>query len=105
MIIVAIVDKYIVHNVHDDYEDGTFEWFDTSELRVEEPIELAGKRFRVNHGDVQPPGSPWREVGTKLHLEIANVFNDRLNTSSNIELFSTGIRIIQDSPGECHETP
>ena len=42
MIIVAIVTKYITNNVLTDYDDESFESFDTTQLRIVEPAEAAG---------------------------------------------------------------
>jgi hypothetical protein len=96
MIIVATVDKYLVNNVHTDYDDGTFEWFDTTKLRIEDPPELAGKFLYVDHNEPQPPGSPWREAGGRLRLELRKGLDMSLGKRT-IELFSAGIRILSDS--------
>ena len=96
MIVVGIVDEYRVNNVHTDYDDGTFEWFDTTRLYIVEPVEVAGRVMNIDHNNPQPAGSPWRENGAILRLELGAENAEEL-TRANIEWFSDGIRILSHS--------
>jgi len=91
MIIVAIVTVYVTDNVLVDYDDGSFESFDTTQLRVAEPVEIAGRQINILHNTPQPTGSPWRSVGTRLRLEFENETIESL-TSKDREIFSDGAR-------------
>ncbi|HME54452.1 MAG TPA: hypothetical protein VKM55_19730 [Candidatus Lokiarchaeia archaeon] len=94
MIIVAIVSRYITDNVLTDYDDGSFESFDTTQLRVVEPVEIAGRLINIHHNTPQPTGSPWRSAGTRLRLEFEKETIESL-TSGDTDIFSDGARILQ----------
>jgi hypothetical protein len=97
VIIVAIVKKYLVGNVHTDYEDGTFEWFDTTQLCIVEPAGAAGRVIDIEHNEPQHTTSPWRRVGAELRLEM-EVEDIETLCSHSREYFSAGIRILSISP-------
>ncbi len=97
MIIVAIVKKYLPGNVHADYDDGTFEWFDTTQLCIVEPAGAAGHLFDVDHNQPPPASSPWRRIGAELRLEM-EVEDIETLSAHNREYFSDGIRILSCSP-------
>ncbi|MEX2683302.1 MAG: hypothetical protein Q6373_017130 [Candidatus Sigynarchaeota archaeon] len=97
MIIVAIVKKYLPGNVHMDYEDGTFEWFDTTELCIEEPARIANLRLSVDHDHQLPDTSPWRKIGARLRLELEGDDIETLGIERR-EYFSDGIKILSYSP-------
>jgi len=97
MKIVAIVKKYLPGNVHADYDDGTFEWFDTTELSIIEPEADAERTLFINHNQPPPPTSPWRNAGAKLRLELDDDDIDSLGSHGK-EYFSDGIRILSYLP-------
>jgi hypothetical protein len=93
MIVLGIVRKYLVGNVHADYDDGTFEWFDTTQLSIVEPAEVAGRVIDINHNTPPPPESPWRKIGAILQLEVAEDFLERKSGHCR-QYFSAGVRIM-----------
>ncbi len=97
MIIVAIVKKYLPGNVHVDYDDGTFEWFDTTELCIVEPVSIVRHLFNVFHNQPPPVTSPWRNIGAVLRLELEEEDIETLG-SHDREYFSDGFRILSCSP-------
>jgi hypothetical protein len=97
VIIVAIVKKYLMGNVHTDYDDGTFEWFDTTQLSIVEPAGAAGRVIDIDHNEPQPITSPWRRIGAELRLEMEVDDVGTLGSHSR-EYFSAGIRILSCSP-------
>ncbi len=97
MIIVAIVKKYLPGNVHVDYDDGTFEWFDTTKLCIVEPAEAAGRVIDIDHNEPQHASSPWRRIGAELRLELKGD-EVAMPGSRSRQLFSAGIRILSSSP-------
>ncbi len=93
MIVVAIVCKYLPGNVSVDYDDGSFEWFDTTQLSVVEPIKALGLIIHIDHNNPQPPESPWRKIGAQLRLEIKkDIFAKK--SGHSLQIFSDGIRIL-----------
>src|SRR4030042_4498636 len=93
MILVTRVCKYLPNNVHCDYDDGTFEWFDTTEIRIFNPNDKIGRLIDIDHDTPPPIESPWRKIGAILRLEVEDqIFNEKNGQSK--EYFSSGIRIL-----------
>ena len=47
--IIAEITNYHQDDLHCDYDDGYFEWFDSSELRIINPHEHKSKKFYIIH--------------------------------------------------------
>ncbi len=93
MILVLKVIKYLSNNVHADYDDGTFESFDTTQVRVVEPVEAAGRSVRIDHNSPPPAESPWRKIGARLRLDADDDILEEKRGHSR-EIFSSGIQIL-----------
>jgi len=93
VIVVAEVVKYLANNVLSDYDDVTFESFDTTQLRIVEHVEVAGRVIEIDHNTPRPIKSPWRITGTRMRLELGNETIDSL-TSKSREIFSDGVKML-----------
>ncbi len=47
--IIAKIIQYNPDDLHFDYNDGSFEWFDSSELCIIESVKLRTKGFYIFH--------------------------------------------------------
>jgi hypothetical protein len=93
VIVAGIVSKYLINNVHTEYDDGTFEWFDTRQLSIVEPAEVTGRVIDIDHNTPPPPESPWRKIGAILRLEVANNFFEQKRGHFK-HYFSAGVWIL-----------
>jgi len=92
VIAVAIVSRYLEDNVHTDYDDGTFESFDTTQLSIVEPAEATGRVVDIDHNT--PP--PLRVLGEKLvpyYGGITRILFEKKRGQTQ-HYFSSGIRIL-----------
>ncbi len=89
MIISARVEKYLPNNVSTDYDDGSFEWFDTTVLTILEPIEFKNRALHIDHNWPCEENSVWRNTDEILVFEL-----DSSDLTTPTQLFSDGIKII-----------
>ncbi len=93
MIFVAIVRKYLPNNVTVDYDDGSFESFDSTQLSIMKPVVANGQILNNDHNNPQPPESPWRKIGAQLRLQVdKDIFAKKPGQS--IHFFSAGIKVL-----------
>ncbi len=87
MKIKAVIVQYIPGDLHFDYEDGTFEWFDGIKLEIIEPEQFAGKKIYVYHEESSTDINPWKEVGTKIQFEC-----DKIQDFDKSHVFTGGLK-------------
>lgn len=68
--VVARVVKFEPRGLHDFYEDGSFAFFDVTDLIVEEPASLKGKTLSLVHPASPPPDDLLRTVGQWVEVEV-----------------------------------
>jgi hypothetical protein len=68
--VVAKVVAYHEDMIHFEYDDGTGEWLDGTELEVQSPAEFTTKPLYICHQPVAPVNSLWRQVGATVQFEF-----------------------------------
>lgn len=87
MNIKAKIIKYLPGDLHFDYDDGSFEWFDGVKLKVISPEAFEGKEIRVFHSERSEEENPWKKVGTIIEFERNNI-----NDFENGHVFTAGLK-------------
>ena len=62
--------QYLIDDLHFDYEDGYFEWFDGTKLKIIEPVNYKDEIFYIYHNQPKPIDDIWQNVGAQLKLII-----------------------------------
>ena len=68
--VVAKVVAYHEDMIHFEYDDGTGEWLDGTELEVQSPVEFTSKPLYICHQPVAPVDSLWRQIGATVQFEF-----------------------------------
>ena len=93
IILNAEILAYLIDDLHFDYDNGTFEWFDATKLEILEPQEFLNKIYYIYHNNPEYPNSIWRKIGLKVSLEF-NISKDAFNPDEHDEIiFSDGVII------------
>lgn len=69
-VVVAKVVAYHEDMIHFEFDDGTGEWLDGTELEVQSPEEFTTKPLYICHQPVAPADSLWRKVGATVKFEF-----------------------------------
>ncbi|MFX1236613.1 MAG: hypothetical protein ACFFAS_19905 [Promethearchaeota archaeon] len=80
MIITLRVDKYLPDNVIYDYEDGSFEWFDSTAITILEASKYKNKMLYIDHEYSCKKESVLRKVGAILKFELDPHYIESSNT-------------------------
>jgi len=80
-------------DLHCDYEDGTFEWFDSSELRKTEPSEHSSKRLYIYHNESPEKNSIWLQKRVIVELKFKGDKNELLKSFFKNFIFGDGIEL------------
>ena len=91
--IISKIIQYHLDDLHFDYDDGSFEWFDSSELCIIEPVKLRTKKFFIFHNKPILENIIWRKIGLIIELKSYDDKMDLLRTIFGIHVFSDGIKI------------
>jgi hypothetical protein len=93
--VTAVLLEYTPNAMVDDFEDGGFESFDASRIRVTAPEPWAGSERTLYHSGEVPPESPWRAVGRRVRFAIA-----KDDLAEEKTLFAGAVANLRAVPGE-----
>ena len=85
----AIIVDYLPGDLHFDYEDGTFEWFDGVVLKIIEPELLYDDQIYVFHDPELSKENRWKKVGIVVEFEY-ETFND----FKSFHVFTSGLKYV-----------
>lgn len=85
--VTAEVLDYIPNAMEDSYDDGSFDLYDATELRIVTPMRWAGRRLTIYHDNEISNDSLWRRSGRKILFDITlqNIFSDDLLFSDAVD--------------------
>jgi hypothetical protein len=78
-------------DLHFDYDDGSFEWFDSTTLKIIEPIHLKDKEFYIFHNKGNTLDNIWTQIGKILAIEIDKNFIKSWEDIFNTYIFRESI--------------
>lgn len=91
--IIAEITNYLQDDLHFDYDDGTFEWFDSTELRIIKPSEFNSKKLYIYHNEPLDKNSIWLRKGLIVELEFKGDKKELLKPLFKEIIFSDGVEL------------
>lgn len=68
--ITATIVDYIPNAMHDNFDDGSFEFYDATKVRVVAPENLAEQEFSIYHIGEVPEDSLWRIINQRIRFDL-----------------------------------
>ncbi len=91
--IKARIIGYYKDDLNFDYEDGSFEWFDSTKLRIIEPPHMKDKEFYIFHNSLNKIEDTWTLTGVTLLITFKEGFFEKWDDifSSHTFIFTNAI--------------
>jgi len=91
--VVATIVGYHIGVLHYDYDDGSFESLDGTEMTIISPESMAGQPLFIYHNvPIDNPDSLWRKPGAKVRFLVPTEMLQPAEETS-YDIFSAGIAL------------
>ncbi|RKZ50320.1 MAG: hypothetical protein DRR16_09475 [Candidatus Parabeggiatoa sp. nov. 3] len=68
--IKAIIVNYTTNAMHDSFDDGEFEFYDATEIRIVAPKDFEGQKLSIYHTGKVSENSLWRIINQRIMFDI-----------------------------------